>query len=148
METMYFELLRDFCDALISLQFRGTGDKTLDGAFHCRACHVLHGRGADAVYPFMVMAKRMGDAKYLEAAKAVFEWGENLVCDDGVVLNDAQNPWKGITVFAAVSICAALNSGGDLLDIPVPLGKNACAAWENGCILSLMKTITPISIIP
>lgn len=125
MKTMYFEQFRDFCDALISLQFRGTGDKTLDGAFHCRACHVLHGRNADAVYPLMVMAKRTGDTKYLDAAKAVFKWGENLVCDDGAVLNDAQNPWKGITVFAAIATCEALNCGGDLLD------SATRAAWED-----------------
>ena len=116
MEKMYFDLLRDWCDALISLQFRGTGDKTLDGGFHCRACHIFHGRAADAVYPFMVMAKHTGDSKYVEAAKAVFEFGENFVCDDGAVINDGQSHWKGITVFAATAICEALLVGGDLLD--------------------------------
>ncbi len=116
METVYFELLRDYCDALISLQFRGTDDKTLEGAFHCRACHVLHGRAADAVYPLMVMAKRTGDTKYVEAAKAVFAWGENFVCDDGAIINDGQSMWKGITVFNAVAVCEALMCGGHLLD--------------------------------
>ena len=72
METLFFELLRDYCDALISLQIRGIGDPSFDGAFHCRACHILHGRAADAVYPLMVMAKHTGDPKYVDAAKAVF----------------------------------------------------------------------------
>lgn len=116
MNTLYFDLLRDWCDALISLQFRGTGDATLEGGFHCRACHILHGRSADAVYPFMVMAKRTGDSKYVDAAKAVFDFGENFVCDDGAVLNDGQGTWKGITVFSATAICEALLVGGHLLD--------------------------------
>lgn len=124
METMYFELLRDYCDALISLQIRNTGDKCFDGAFRCRACHILHGRAADAVYPLMVMAKRTGDDKYVQAAKAVFEWGENFVCDDGAIINDGQSTWKGITVFNTVAVCEALNCGGHLLD------DATRAAWE------------------
>ena len=116
MKVLYFELLRDFCDALISLQIRGTGDSSFDGAFHCRACHVLHGRAADAVYPLMVMAKRTGDEKYLNAAKSVFTWGENFVCDDGAILNDGQSTWKAITVFNTVAVCEALTAGGHLLD--------------------------------
>ena len=116
MKQLYFDLLRDFCDALVSLQIRNTGDKTFDGAFLCRSCHVLHGRASDAVYPLMVMAKRTGDKKYLDAAKAVFEFGENFVCDDGAVLNDGQSTWKAITVFNTVAVCEALTAGGHLLD--------------------------------
>ena len=76
MKNLLFDLLRDYCDALISLQIRGTGDPSFEGAFRCRACHILHGRAADAVYPLMVMAKQTGDSKYVEAAKAVFAWGD------------------------------------------------------------------------
>ncbi len=124
MEKMYFELLSDFCDALISLQVQGTGDKSFDGAFRCRSCHILHGRAADAVYPFMVMAKHTGDSKYVEAAKAVFAWGENFVCDDGSIINDSQSTWKGITVFNAISVCEALKCGGSYLE------DSTRAAWE------------------
>lgn len=116
MKNLCFELLRDWCDALIALQIKGLGDATIDGAFHCRACKVLHGRCPDAVYPLVYMYKKTGDEKYLDAAKSVFDWGENLVCDDGAVYNDSQNEWKGISVFAAVAICEALICGKGLLD--------------------------------
>ena len=116
MKNFCFELLRDWCDALIALQIKGLGDTTIDGAFHCRACKVLHGRCPDAVYPLVYMYKKTGDEKYLDAAKSVFDWGENLVCDDGAVYNDSQNEWKGISVFAAVAICEALICGKGLLD--------------------------------
>ena len=125
MKTLYFELLRDFCDALISMQIRGTDDPSFDGAFRCRSCHVLHGRAADAVYPLMVMAKHTGDPKYVDAAKAVFAWGENLVCDDGAIINDSQSTWKAITVFNTVSVCEALSCGGHLLD------DETRATWES-----------------
>lgn len=125
MKNLFFDLLRDYCDALISLQIRGTGDPSFEGAFRCRACHILHGRAADAVYPLMVMAKRTGDSKYIEAAKAVFSWGENFVCDDGAIINDGQSTWKGITVFNTVAVCEALNCGGHLLD------ADTRTAWEN-----------------
>ena len=116
MRKLCFDLLRDWCDGLLALQFSGIGDTTIDGAFHCRACHVLHGRCPDAVYPLVYMYKETREEKYLNAAKAVFDWGENLVCDDGAVLNDAQNDWKGITVFAAIALCEALVCGKELLD--------------------------------
>ena len=116
MKKLCFELLQSWCDALVSSQIRGLGDSTIDGAFYCRACQVFHGRCPDAVYPLVFMYKETGDVKYLDTAKAVFDWGENLVCDDGAVLNDAQNDWKGISVFAAIAICEALICGKEILD--------------------------------
>ena len=116
MRELCFDLLRDWCDGLISLQIRKLGDPTIDGAFHCRACKVFHGRCPDAVYPLVYMYRETRDEKYLEAAKAVFDWGENMRCDDGAVFNDSQNEWKGITVFAAVALCEALICGKELLD--------------------------------
>ena len=116
MKRLCFELLRDWCDALIGMQFKDSAIPGLNGAIYCRACHVIHGRCPDAVYPLVYMYKETRDEKYLNAAKAVFDWGESLLCDDGAVLNDAQNEWKGITVFAAVSLCEALNCGKELLD--------------------------------
>ena len=101
---------------MIGMQFKDSAIPGLNGAIYCRACHVIHGRCPDAVYPLVYMYKETRDEKYLNAAKAVFDWGENLLCDDDAVLNDAQNEWKGITVFAAVSLCEALNCGKELLD--------------------------------
>ena len=58
----------------------------------------------DAVYPFMYMADRTGDMKYVEAAKAVFDWHErNMYCDDGSVYNDANAEWRCVTVFESIA---------------------------------------------
>ena len=116
MKKLCFELLKEWCDGLISLQLRGLGDPTIDGAFYCRACKVFHGRCPDAVYPLVYMYKATREEKYLDAAKAVFDWGENMLCDDGAVFNDSQNEWKGITVFAAIALCEALICGKEFLD--------------------------------
>ncbi|MBQ7294020.1 MAG: hypothetical protein IJW79_09820 [Clostridia bacterium] len=116
MKKLCFDLLKTWCDGLLSLRVRGFGDPTIDGAFHCRACKVFHGRCPDAIYPLVYMYKATRDEKYLDAAKAVFDWGENMLCDDGAVFNDSQNEWKGITVFAAVALCEALICGKELLD--------------------------------
>ena len=64
----------------------------------------------------MYMADATGDQKYLDAAKKLFRWGENMLCDDGGLYNDAQSTWNGITVFNAVSLCDALKKHGHLLD--------------------------------
>ncbi len=124
MKKLCFDLLRDWCDALRKLQFRGIEVGGLEGAFYCRSCQVIHGRCPDAVYPFVYMYKATRDERYLNAAKDVFDFGETLLCDDGAVFNDAQNEWKGITVFAAVSLCEALNCGKEFLD------TDTVAKWE------------------
>lgn len=125
MKNLCFDLLKEWCDGLISLQLRGIGDPTIDGAFHCRACKVFHGRCPDAVYPLVYMYKVTREEKYLDAAKAVFDWGENMLCDDDAVFNDSQNEWKGITVFAAIALCEALICGKELID------KSTVHKWEN-----------------
>ena len=86
MQNVYFDLLKQWCDELIEHQVKNMGPE-FDGAFLCPACKVEHGRCQDAVYPFMYMADRTGDMKYVEAAKAVFDWHErNMYCDDGSVM--------------------------------------------------------------
>lgn len=128
MKKFCFDLLKDWCDGLLSTQIKNIGDPTIDGAFHCRACKVFHGRCPDAVYPLVYMYRETRDEKYLDAAKAVFDWGEGLVCDDGAVYNDSQNEWKGISVFAAVAICEALNCGKGLID------RETVTKWETRLI--------------
>lgn len=124
MEKAYFSLLKQWCDALLSLQLHGTGRRELDGGIICPACHVIHGRCHDAVYPLMYLADRTGDEKYLRAAKALFDWGANLLADDGSLYNDAQSPWNGITVFSTNELCLALKYHGHLLT------AEELAAWE------------------
>ena len=123
-EGEVFSLLKTWCDALIGLQLDMPGRGDFDGAILCPACKVIHGRCHDAVYPMMVMARRTGEEKYLSAAKRLFRWGENMLCDDGALYNDGQSAWNGITVFNAVALHDALLRHGALLD-----GQTR-AAWE------------------
>lgn len=116
LQSKIFHLLQAWCDELIHLQISMPGNTDFDGAILCPACKVIHGRCHDAVYPMMYMADATGDQKYLDAAKKLFRWGENMLCDDGGLYNDAQSTWNGITVFNAVSLCDALKKHGHLLD--------------------------------
>ena len=69
----------------------------------------------EAAYPLLCLARATGKEEYLDAAKRLFAWGENMVCEDGSVLNDGQSEWRGITVFSAVSMLHALTHHGALL---------------------------------
>ncbi len=119
-----FALLRDWCDALLRLQIDAPADPALHGGILCPACGRVHGRCHEAVFPLMCMASASGDKSYLDAAKKLFIWGENMVCADGAVRNDAASEWKGVTVFAAVALHDALYEYGGLL---APEEK---AQWE------------------
>ena len=70
------------------------------------------------------LADRTGEARYLDAARKLFEWSESLACDDGSIYNDGQSAWRGITVFAALSLREALHRHGQLL----PAAERA--AWQ------------------
>ncbi|MCR5264826.1 MAG: hypothetical protein K6D94_13195, partial [Clostridiales bacterium] len=115
-ESEVLSLLIKWCDALIDDQLDMPGRLEFDGAVLCPACHVIHGRCHDAVYPLMTAADLTGDVKYLKAAKKLFDWGKNLLCDDGSLYNDGQSQWNGITVFNAVALRDALVYHGHLLD--------------------------------
>ena len=111
----YFSLLKEWLDALLPYILNDPAHKTLDGAIICPACSVIHGRCADAIYPFMCMADLTGEEKYLTAAKKLFDWSEYMLCDDGSMYNDSQAAWNGITVFASMSLYNALSRHGHLL---------------------------------
>lgn len=115
MSNLYERLLKKWCDALISLQDK-SDDKAFRGGIYCRACKNVHGRCPDAVYGFVVAAKVFGDEKYLQAAKDVFAYGENLLCKDGGLYNDAQTTWRYTTTFHEIAVIEALEAGGDILD--------------------------------
>ena len=115
MDDLYFPLLKSWCDRLIELQVRDTGVKELDGGILCPACHVIHGRCPDAIYPMMYLADATSEEKYLAAARKLFTWQQNMLTDEGSVYNDGNSDWQGITVFAAISLCEALSHHGGLL---------------------------------
>lgn len=115
MKNLYEKLLKEYCDALISLQDKGE-DPAFKGGIYCRACKMIHGRCPDSVYGFTVMAKLSGDEKYLNAAKAVFDYGDNMLCGDGALYNDAQANWRYTTTFHAIAVIEALHAGKAILD--------------------------------
>lgn len=111
------DLLRDWCDGMLAVQIHDPADPAKHGALGCPACNFIHGRCMDAVYPFLHMAKVTGQAKYLDAGVAVFEWSKNVSHDDGswTVIADPKS-WKGITVFGAIALAETLHRHGELLD--------------------------------
>jgi hypothetical protein len=111
------DLLRDWCDGMLKVQIRNPADPARHGALDCPACAIIHGRCMDAVYPLLHLAKVTGQAKYLDAGVAVFEWSKNVSHDDGswTVIADPKS-WKGITIFGAIALAEALHRHGDLLD--------------------------------
>lgn len=124
MKKAYASVLKTWCDRLITLQIRDTGVKELDGGILCPACKVIHGRCPDAILPMMCMAKHTGEEKYLQAAKALFDWQTNMLTDEGSVYNDGNSEWRAITVFSAIGLCEALSHYGNLLD------ENTRARWQ------------------
>ena len=110
MSNIYERLLKKYCDALISMQDK-SDDSAFRGGVYCRACKNIHGRCPDAVYGFVVAAKTFGDDKYLQAAKDVFAYGENLLCADGGLYNDAQTTWRYTTTFHEIAVIEALEAG-------------------------------------
>ena len=75
----YFSLLECLADGCLKYQLRSTGDTALDGALLCPACGVIHGRCHEAAYPLLCLARTTGKEEYLDAAKRLFAWGENMV---------------------------------------------------------------------
>jgi len=124
-ETEYFELLKCWCDKILELQFVKTGNKRMEGGIFCPSCLMIHGRCWETLYPFLYLADKTGEEKYLTAARRLFAWGENLLCDDGSFYNDAQSTWAATTVFAAAALCEALKYHGHLLE------KKEKNDWEN-----------------
>lgn len=109
-------LLQRWCDALLEYQIREMPQKTFRGGILCPACGRIHGRCADAIYPMLYLAKRTGENKYLDSAKQLFVWSENMVQPDGRYLNDFDSEWAGITVFAGIGLAESLLDFSDLLE--------------------------------
>ena len=116
-------LLKQWCDALLACRVTLPHPR-LRGALLCPACQVVHGRCGELVYPLLCLADHTGAPKYTDAARQLFTWSESLVCDDGSIYNDGQSAWRGITVFAALSLREALHRHGQLL----PEAERA--AWQ------------------
>lgn len=139
MSSIYRQLMKEWGDGLLRHQLHGVGAHG-DGGILCPACKHIHGRCPDAIYGLMTLADITGEGRYLEGARALFRWQENLLCDDGTLYNDANGSWNGITVFAIISLHEALVHHGHLLK---PEEKKC---WEERMLLMskwVSETIVP-----
>jgi hypothetical protein len=117
MFTDYHELVKRWCDTLIMHQIKGSSTLEYEGGIMCPACTGIHGRCADAIYPLTYLTDKTGNPLYLNSAKMLFQWSErNVIKADGAYVNDSNNDWKGITVFAAISLGETLYYHGHILD--------------------------------
>ena len=136
----YYDLLKEWVDALLSYTVNDPTHPSLDGAILCPACSHIHGRCHEAVYPLLAMADFSGETRYLEAARKLFQWSAYMLCDDGSLYNDSQSVWNGTTVFSAISLYQALRHHGR------PLTAEEKNAWEKRLLqmaLWLRDNITP-----
>lgn len=111
-------LLKDWCAGMLRVQINNPSNLEEHGALGCPSCSHIHGRCMDAVYPFLYMADKTGDKKYLEGAKLVMTWAENNVSQEDGSWTVIKNPksWKGITIFGAIALAEALHYHGHVLD--------------------------------
>ncbi len=109
-------LTATWASTLLALQEKDTQSADY-GGIRCPSYHNIHGRVGDTIYPFMHMARRTGDSRYLDAAALLFRWMEaNVSQPDGSWLNEKKDSWKGTTVFTVIALCDALQYHGDLMD--------------------------------
>jgi len=113
---MYKELLKSWCDAMLDLQIKEGEYGRIKGGIMCPACMRIHGRSADAMLPMLTMYKLTKDKKYLESAKMLFDWSENMVRPDGSYNNDTNSSWNGITVFAMIQLGECLSNYKDIIE--------------------------------
>jgi hypothetical protein len=111
-----FKLLQTWCDAMIRDQVNNANDTVSHGSLYCHACDLIHGRCADSVYPFLYMADKTGEQKYLDAAIKVMDWSVNVDLPDGSWTNMLDpKSWNGTTVFGAIALGEALHHHGHIL---------------------------------
>ncbi|MBD0724733.1 hypothetical protein B6A10_06035 [Flavobacterium sp. L1I52] len=125
-ETNTLKLLTTWCDAMIRDQINNPNDSVTHGALYCHACEKIHGRCQESVYPFLYMADKTGDKKYLDAAIKVMDWSVNVDLPDGSWTNMIDpKSWYGTTVFGVIALGEALQYHGHLLS------KETKTKWEN-----------------
>jgi len=117
-KNLITDLLKDWSDGMLKVQINNPSNLDVHGALGCPSCSHIHGRCMDAVYPFLYMADKTGDKKYIEGAKLVMTWAENNVSQESGAWTVIKNPksWKGITVFGAIALAEALHYHGHVLD--------------------------------
>jgi len=115
--NLYSELLKSWCDALMSLQIVNVRNPH-HGGILCPACGMIHGCCGNALYPLLRTARTTGDSKYIQAGLLVHEWmDQQLSRPDGSWVEEVdKSPWKGPTVFQAIALAQAVQHHGALVD--------------------------------
>ena len=119
LRNLAVSLLERWCRGLYAHQTNKPGDPSADGGIYSPGDQAYPGRCADSIYPFLWMAARTNDDKYVNAAKKVYAWEQhNCWSDDlGCWFNDPGRPdgWKSITVFSAITKLEAIEQYAELL---------------------------------
>ncbi|GHB38896.1 hypothetical protein [Mongoliitalea lutea] len=112
-------LLEKWCEGLLANQTHSPENPITHGGIYSPGDEAYQGRCADAIVPFLWMAKYSNDPKYIRAAKDVYAWEQHNCWSEelGCWFNNPNlpNSWKGITVFAAMTKVEAINHYADLL---------------------------------
>lgn len=109
-------LLMEWVDTLLTYQVSHFSS-ALDGGLLCPACGRIHGRCGDAIFPLMYAAEKTSNPKYVNSAKRLMSWMENIRQSDGSWMNDINvSDWNGTTVFFAISLYETLDNYSYLLD--------------------------------
>ena len=115
--TLSRSLTSTWAKKLLDLQVLDQSQTQDYGGIRCPTEHIVHGRVGDTIYPFLHMARRTGDHRYIDASVLLFRWMESNVSQpDGSWLNERKDSWKGTTVFSVIALCEALHYHGELLD--------------------------------
>lgn len=118
-------LLTTWCNAMIRDQVNDPKNTVMHGSLYCHACDEIHGRCPDSVYPFLYLADKTGEQKYLDAAIKVMDWSTNIDKPDGSWTNMLDpKSWNGTTVFGAIALGEALHHHGHVLP------KDIKERWE------------------
>ena len=115
--TLSHSLTEVWAKRLLNLQVLDASRPQEYGGILCPTEHIVHGRVGDTIYPFLHMAHRTGDSRYIDASVLLFRWIEgNVSQPDGSWLNEPKDNWKGTTVFTVIALCEALRYHGELMD--------------------------------
>jgi len=127
--SLAISLLEKWCLGLYANQTNHTGDPLTDGGIYSPGDKAYLGRCADALYPFLWMARHTNDNKYVVAAKKVYAWEQYNCWNDEYAcwVNDPGMPdgWKAISVFSAITKMEAIEHYSDLL------GETTVGEWKN-----------------
>lgn len=117
MSNRYYELLKKWCDRLLTLQIKELKEKEFYGGIMCHSCSMIHGRIADCVYPLVYMYDKTKNEKYLDGARLAMDWAINNTRRKSFgFYNDKTSPWVGTTAFFQIAVGEALFYHSECLD--------------------------------